>query len=127
MPMTYSIDVDARLVRIVGSGRLENQDMIDCVSRLRADPMLEPDMNTLSDMRDIQTGFSREGVERMIEVMEQTSGSRHAVRAAIVVSSNVAFGMGRMFELRVESEAQPRFMVFREMADACEWLGIDPD
>ena len=84
------------LVRIVGTGRLTDEEIVECISSLRTDPKLEPDMNTLSDMRDIEVDFSTEGVVRMLTVMEGTADRRAAARAAIVVSSDVAFGMGRM-------------------------------
>jgi len=60
MPMTYVIDKGSRLIRIVGTGRLIDEEMVRCVTSLRADPDLEPGMNTLSDMRDIEVDFSTE-------------------------------------------------------------------
>jgi hypothetical protein len=124
MPMEYNIDRTARLVRIVGSGRLTDREMVECVSRLRADPMLEPDMNTLADMRGIEVGFSQEGVTRMLEVMEATADRRTAAKGAIVVSSDAAFGMSRMIEMRSEERTHPTLRVFRDMHAACNWLGI---
>ncbi len=124
MPMSYSIDPEARLVRIVGSGRLTDDEMVQCVSALRADPKLEPDMSTLSDMRDIEVAFTPEGVERMVDAMEATAERRSQARAAIVVGSDVAFGMGRMFEMQSEERTAPSFRIFRDMDAAREWLGI---
>jgi len=124
LPMEYSIDRTARLVRVVGSGRLTDDAMVECIARLRADPLLEPDMNTLADMRDIQVGFSQEGVRRMLEVMESTADRRTAAKGAIVVSSDVAFGMARMVEMRSEERAYPSLRVFRDMQTARQWLGI---
>lgn len=125
MPMTYSIDAESRLVRIIGSGRVDDADMVQCIKDLRADPRLEPDMNTLSDMRGIEVGFTSQGVARMLGVMQATSQRRSAAKAAIVVESDVAFGMGRMVEMRSEEHAEPSFRIFREMTEACRWLGID--
>lgn len=59
MPMTYSIDLDSNLVRMHGTGRLTDEEMIACVRALRADDRLSPELNTLSDMRGIEIGFSR--------------------------------------------------------------------
>ena len=123
--MEYTIDRDARLVRIVGSGRLTDEEMLQCITSLRSDPDLEPDMNTLSDMRDVQVGFSSEGVSSMVGIMESTADRRSAARAAIVVSSDVAFGMGRMIEIMSEERVDPSFRIFRDMAAAREWLHIE--
>lgn len=125
MPMTYTIDAEARLVRIVGTGRLTDDEMLQCVSALRADPKLEPDMNTLSDMREISVGFTADGVSSMLELMESTADRRSTAKAAIVVSSTAAFGMGRMVELRTEDRVEPTFRIFREMQEACDWLRGD--
>jgi hypothetical protein len=99
--------------------------MVHCISTLRSDPQLEPDMNTLSDMREIEVDFSTQGVSTMIEVMERTADKRSGARAAIVVGTDVAFGMGRMVELRSDERAEPNFRIFRDMLAASEWLGIE--
>ena len=125
MPMTYTIDKETGVVRIVGTGLLTDEEMVQCVSSLRADPRLEPEMNSLSDMRDIEVGFSRNGIDRMIEVMKASSERRAAAKAAIVVSSDVAFGMGRMLEIVSDGKVEPRFRVFRDMDSALSWLEIN--
>jgi hypothetical protein len=76
-------------------------------------------------MRKIEVGFTSEGVARMIDVMESTAHRRSAAKAAIVVGSDVAFGMGRMFEIQSLERAEPTFRIFRDMGDACRWLGVE--
>jgi hypothetical protein len=125
MPISYTIDEEAQLVRIVGTGRVADEEMVKCVSSLRKDPKLAPDMNTLSDMREIEVGFTSEGVARMIDVMESTAHRRSASKAAIVVGSDVAFGMGRMFEMQSVERVKPSFRIFRDMGDARRRLGIE--
>ncbi len=125
MPMTYEIDPEVGLIRLQGSGCLTDREMIECIQSLRADPALRPDMPTLSDMREIEVGFSTAGIQEMMSVMRASAGRRGSARAAIVVSSAVAFGMGRMLEMRAEGEAEPRFRVFEDMDAARAWLGLD--
>ena len=123
MPMTYEIDPEARLVRLLGTGLITDEEMVRCISTLRADPRLEPDMNTLSDMREIEVGFTSTGVARMLDVMEKTADRRRSARSAIVVSTDLAFGMGRMVELQSDERVDPTFRIFRDMDAALEWLG----
>ena len=127
MPMTYVIDRHTHLVRITGTGVLTDEEMIQCVLDLRGDPALEPDMSTLSDMRDIEVAFTEQGIKTMVEVMKQTSELRKKAKAAIVVGSDLAFGMGRMFEMRADESVDPSFMIFRDMDAAREWLGIEKE
>ena len=125
MPMRYTIDRDAQLVRVMGSGRLTDADMRQCVAALRQDPDLEPDMNTLSDMRGIEVAFTADGIRQVIAIMRRTGDRRSGGRAAIVVDSDVAFGMGRVFATTAEGQTEPPFRIFRAFSDACDWLGID--
>jgi hypothetical protein len=113
------------LVRIVGTGALTDEEMVECVSALREDSLLDPDMNTLSDMREIEVAFTSEGVRTMIGIMKRSAKRRSAAKAAIVVSTDIAFGMGRMLELQADGIVEPSFRIFRDLAAACEWLGIE--
>ena len=123
MPMSYTIDSDAGVISITGEGLLTDSEMIDCVDALRHDPALRPEMNTLSDMRRIEVGFTSAGVEKMVEVMRATEDRRGAAKAAIVVSEDVAFGMARMFESIADfSGVHPEFRVFRDIQSAVDWL-----
>ncbi len=123
MPMSYTIDPVAGVVRIAGSGLLTDREMVDCIDALRHDPALEPGMNTLSDMRRIEVGFTSAGVESMVEIMRATEERRGDSRAAIVVSEEVAFGMARMFELISENaDVHPNFRVFYDFEQATAWL-----
>jgi hypothetical protein len=60
----------------------------------------------------------------MLEAMERTADRRSRARAAIVGSSDVASGMGRMLELRSDERVDPSFRIFRDLLAACGWLGI---
>lgn len=125
MPMTYRIDQDSQLVRIKGQGLVTDDQMVACIAALREDPGLRPDMNTLSDMRNIDVGFTSNGVMEMLRVMEQSSDRRSTAKAAIVATSDVAFGMARMFQTHSAIQDQdPKFRIFRDMDEACEWLGL---
>ena len=125
MPMTYRIDQDSQVVRILGQGLITDDDMVACIAALREDPDLQPHMNILSDMRDIDVGFTSRGVVEMVAVMELSSDRRSAAKAAIVTNSDVAFGMARMFQAQSAiKEQDPQFRIFRGMSEACEWLGV---
>ena len=125
MPMTYRIDQDSQLVRIKGQGLVTDDEMVACIAELREDPSLQPHMNTLSDMTNIDVGFTSKGVVEMIAVMKQSSDRRSAARAAIVTNSDVAFGMARMFQAQSAIwDQDPQFRIFRDMGEACEWLGV---
>ena len=124
MPMSYRIDRAAGIIRISGDGTLTDEDMIACIAALREDGDLRPGMPTLSDMRDVSSlEISPAGIVQMLRVMDRTSGRRGDAKAAIVVSRDLAFGMGRMLASIGEAKhATPRFRVFRDLEAALTWI-----
>ncbi|MAG31484.1 MAG: hypothetical protein CL908_11420 [Deltaproteobacteria bacterium] len=126
MPIDYTIDAQSRLALIVGSGRLTDAEIVECASRFRSDPNLTPDMKTLTDLRSITVDFSRSGILEVISLMEKTQDQRSGARAAIVVDSEVSFGMSRVWEMRVHGQVDTRVRVFRDMTEAHKWLELNP-
>jgi uncharacterized UPF0146 family protein len=82
-------------------------------------------MRTLSDMREIEVGSTNDGISEMLAVMEGTAQRRVTAKAAIVVATDVAFGMGRMLEMLSDDVTDPSFRIFRDLSAAFEWLGIE--
>ena len=65
--------------------------------------------------QSFEVGFTSGGVKRMLTVMDATADRRSEAKGAIVVGSEVTFGMGRMFELQSDGQADPSFRIFRDM------------
>jgi len=53
----------------------------------------------------------------MLAVMESASDRRSGAKAAIVVGSDVAFGMGRMVALRSQETTEPGSVQIEECAE----------
>lgn len=54
MPVTYTIDKEAGLVRMTCSGVLTNEELVAGVGRLHSDPARAPGMGSLVDCRNIE-------------------------------------------------------------------------
>ena len=80
-----------------------------------------PDVDTVwnFDGADL-TGINRAALARIIAI-RRMHPERGAARTAFVASSDLAFGMLRMFELQGSDSLQP-IMVFRTAAEAERWL-----
>ena len=50
---------------------------------------------------------------------------RHDARRALVVTSELAFGLTRMFGSSTDSSGDP-FGIFRTLEPALEWIDLDP-
>lgn len=121
MPMAYTIDHGRKRVLTRAWGVLSDADVLRHKATLDADPAFEPGMCELSDVRDIERlAVTAAGVRDMIKRdREKLSKPEH--RLALVVASEVVYGMARMYALmRGENEY---VRVFRTVPEAEAWLG----
>ncbi len=121
MPISYQIDKSLGLVFTTAQGALTRQDMLTYFQGLREDPDFNPSYDNLTDLRDlIEHPMSTGDIETIshYHVFNQES------RGAIVAEKDVSFGIVRMYEMLREAEPD-QIMVFRDMAEARRWLGLD--
>jgi len=114
MPADFIIDVTHGVVLTTGTGEFTRADFIEHMSRLKADPNFNPDFNQVVDCRAI-TLLNLNGDE----VRDLASQSIFSVRSrrAFVASSDLQFGLGRMFAAYREMAGQ-QMMVFKDMQEA---------
>lgn len=121
MPLNIDYDPEAKRVRVAVSGAPTVEQFQTALEEITASDQFPPDADTIYDFRDADfSGLSRDALLRFIEVRKQHP-ERAAARVACVVKGDFAFGMLRMFELNAEDLSQ-RMMVFKNHADAEEWL-----
>jgi uncharacterized protein YbaA (DUF1428 family) len=120
MGMSYKIDQERRLVVTRGWGELSSRELFDVMSQIMSDPRFDPTYRSLGDLRDVTSVT----VDPMATA--QTAASplfADGVRRAIVATSDVAYGMARMFAAYSERAGQ-EVRIFREMALAEAWLEL---
>ena len=80
----------------------------------------EPPYRELIDARGAAVRLSSAEVQEIVELLRSLSGSDRLSRIAVVVSTDMAYGMMRMLQILVEDVCvvQP----FRNLADAERWL-----
>ena len=121
MPVSYRIDKSLGLVFTTAQGVLAGQDILTHRRRLLDDPNFDPSYNQLIDLRDV-TDFSVLANEIRTLSMHEIFSERS--RRAIVAEKDASFGMARMYEMYGETNPD-QIMVFRDMAEARRWLGLD--
>jgi len=120
VPHVQMIDAALRLVLVRAWGTVSDEELAEHARALRADPRFRPDFRQLGDLRGITTlDATRAGIRQLAELSPFGAGARRA----IVVGSEVAFGMARMYEL-MRGEGQDEVEVFRDLPAALDWLGI---
>ena len=120
MPGAYIVDPARSLVLTRAWGILTGADMLNHARRLSADPRFQPQFSQLLDFRDI-TELPITAVE--VREVAALNPFGPGARRAIVVASDVAFGMARMYQILVEQSPQ-EFEVFRDIDEALRWLGF---
>lgn len=82
-----------------------------------------PDVDTLWDMGKIDFSEVDEGFIKRIISMRQKFPERGNAKVALIVSSDLGFGLSRMYETFSEAaEMSQNINVFRDRAKAEKWL-----
>jgi hypothetical protein len=124
MPCEFLIDADRRLVISRGTETFRYADFLEHMKLLAPDPRFKPEFNHLVDCRH----FERFDVTpAQIQEMGGQSVFAAQSRRAFVVSSDLHFGMGRMFANYRDVKRGQLTVVFRDMREATAWLGLPPD
>lgn len=120
MSMSYKIDQERRVVLTRAWGVLSTQELVEVTSRILLDPRFDPTYRSLGDLRDV-TDITVDALHTAH--MAATPLFALDTRRAIVATSDVAYGMARMFAAYAERNGQ-EVRIFREMAEAEEWLEL---
>jgi hypothetical protein len=104
-------------------GVVTPEDIVAQLERFKTDPAFQPSFNHLIDTRNA-TRFDPSG-EGMRKVSMHTVFNEKS-RRAIVADKDDMFGIARMYQLLREAHKAPdQIKVFRDMAEARRWLGLD--
>jgi hypothetical protein len=119
MKFERSIDAEARIVVLKVDGALEDRDLLGLADRLEQDPEVQMDFSLLIDLREAD---GREVTSAGVQALAARSLvlSRPS-RRAVVVPSNLGFGMARMYEM-FSGRRGGAARVFRSYSEALRWL-----
>jgi|SRR5882724_1721225 len=126
MPAYFYIDSELGVVFSKATGVFSRADALDHMERLSRHPDFRPELNQLADFRQItKVDLSSEEIR---ELAKMTIFSARSQRA-FVVSSDLQFGLGRVFASYREIRGETGIMIFRQLQDALNWLSIssEPD
>jgi hypothetical protein len=123
MPDYYEIDKERRLVTSTASGVITLDEIWAHQEKLVKDPDYDPGFAQLLDIAQV-TKLELNGDD-----VRTIAGSKifaSSSRLAIVASSNLMYGMARMFQIFREMKGEQGIHVFRDRDEALAWvLGQD--
>jgi hypothetical protein len=117
---------DQNLIVISFTGEISPEEEVQAVNDVLADPRMKPNSKILVDKTEAQMTVTPKDVAPHVELILSNQAKFGRPRVANVVSRDYDFGMTRMLEFSSSDVIPHDFMVFRSLADACEWLEIDP-
>jgi hypothetical protein len=129
MPIRIRVEPAARLRHAVFEGTIGDDELIDAYAAVLGDPDFDPTLNDLVDVRAVRrVDVTPAGVRRLAELVQQIDRFSLPTKVAVVAADDVAYDTARMYEaLRVGQRAPAEHRVFREMAEARRWLGLEPE
>ena len=128
MPIDFQVDHPRRIVFAWGRGTLTDQEVFGYQTEVWSLPEVEG-YNELVDMTDVERIAlpASARVEDLARLAARMDTGSSGARVAIVAPSDIAYGLGRMYqrlrELQVRSTRQVG--VFRTLAEALQFLGIE--
>jgi hypothetical protein len=129
MGIEYQIDDERRMVLAQAVGTVTPQDVL----AYQQEVWTRADVAGYDELFDMTTAErmvppSNESVRELAELAASADCTGIASRFAIVAPSDLAFGIGRMYQSYRESDARStkKVAVFRSMDNALEWLSGDP-
>jgi hypothetical protein len=128
MPLNYRIHTERRLVVARGSGVLKDEEVFTYQLEVWSRPEVAG-FDELVDMTNV-TRILLPSIERVRDLAELSANMGQSAprsKLAVVAPDDLAFGLGRMYEVARESAA-PRVKpvsIFRTMPEALAWLGIE--
>ena len=126
MGINYSIDAEARIVRLEYLGEASIEEFEATMKAIFRSPAYEPGFAFLCDRRggDVATP---DYVRRIVAFAQLHKAQVAGSRWATVVSSTVNYGLGRMAGMLVENKDLPlQIEVFTDFETAEAWL-LTPD
>jgi hypothetical protein len=120
MPVTVTLRPDG-LLEIVRSGAVDSAEEDASLVLRNADTRITPGMCVLVDSRKVVPADSCEVVQHLAAVARATAAGLDCGALALVVDSDVGYGMARMYMALTEAK-HPNTQVFRDYDEAVLWL-----
>ena len=122
MPVSYRIDPAQKVVYTAFEGEVTDQEFVRHARKLGSDPEIDGSFVELirADTSSM-VGVTGSGLHEIADALKVSTAVR---KIGIVASREVEFGLARMVESLAHG-SPIEIQVFRELADASSWLGIE--
>jgi hypothetical protein len=121
--ITFAIDAELGIRIATFTGTIGDAELLGAYRELAADPAFDPRVDDLVDLRAVsRMDVTRSGLDELILLFQRMFTHPGRRRAAIVATSDIAFGMGRMYQLMRGVDPPEEIAVFHSYTEALAWL-----
>ena len=128
MPAKHVIDIKAMLLITTWEGEAIDNKFIEAIKKYQADIQSNSGYHGFNEVVDLtkvtKIKLTTKGIINIGSIASSTDKTGVETKLAIIVSSNLAFGLARMYEaLRSFSTNSTKIVkVFKNESDAFEWV-----
>lgn len=126
MPIEHNVDEKTRTLYVRRWGEITAHDEEIALQKRKEDPLIVPNMSVIVDCREVYPPDTTEVVQYLANKVTALVAEIDCGPVAIVVSSDVEYGMARMYMALTELK-HPSTMVFRNFNKALKWLQEQSD
>jgi hypothetical protein len=126
--ITFTISLESRIRTAVYRGIVNDEQLLNAYAELIAAPDFDPALDDIVDLREAnRLDISMEGFLKLVNLLSQLDRLGFQTKVAIVASTEMAYGMGRMYELMrsTDENSSEEIRVFRDYDEALRWLRQD--
>jgi hypothetical protein len=128
MPATHHIDSSSRLLITTWEGEAVDIDFIEAIKKYQQDIQSNSDYHHFNEIVDLTkiTGIklTTNGIKHISSIASSTDQNRASTKLALIVSSNLAFGLARMYEAyrSMSKDGHKEIRVFKNKNEAFVWI-----
>ncbi len=122
MTIEIKYDQNRELLHISVQGTPDFDEFASIFETITNSNDYPPNIRAIWDFRNSDiSSVNSEMLKHLIEIRKRFE-KRNTCRSALIVSSNMQYGMGRMFQMLSEGKIPHEFMVFRDYEECEQWL-----
>ena len=128
MPANHHIDNEAQLIITTWEDVGRDRDFIEAIKKYQKDIQNHPDFSSFNEVVDLSkiTGIKLtiEGIKNIGKIASTTDKKEINRKLALIVSSNLAYGLARMYEVyrSYAKRAHKEIRIFKNKKEAFEWV-----
>ena len=128
MPANHHIDNKRQLIITTWEGEARDIEFVEAIKEYQKDIQNHPDYICFNEILNLSgvTGYkiTTKGIKTISQIASNTDKTEINRKLAIIVGSNLAYGLARMYETyrSFSKKAQKEINIFKNEKDALEWI-----